>query len=299
MIGNLPSPSIPLPVSVANGGTGGTTSTGTAGSAVVLAGQPTMAMPTAVSVDASYAALLIKDSSNNIAGAICGNAGHSNPQAYGELYFATSGATYLISANGQPIVLFTSDSGPINLNVGFNNNFTVNSGNITIPVPIIPQSTGPALQIQGYTGATGDLTQWYLANGTLCGNMTYNGTFNSTLIKITAADMNLGGDATGDIYYLNSSGALVRLGIGSTGQALTVVGGLPAWAGVTMSLDTGWTANADNGDKTQVIPSTATLSAMTAALNTLVAGFGTAIFATIQKVKAIEYAETQKLLANA
>lgn len=36
--------------------------------------------------------------------------------------------------------------------------------------------------------------------------------------------------ATGDIYYRNGSGYFTRLGIGSTAQQLTVVGGAPAWA---------------------------------------------------------------------
>jgi len=35
--------------------------------------------------------------------------------------------------------------------------------------------------------------------------------------------------ATGDLYYRNSSGSFVRLGIGGSGQALRVSGGLPAW----------------------------------------------------------------------
>jgi hypothetical protein len=44
--------------------------------------------------------------------------------------------------------------------------------------------------------------------------------------------MTLGSDATGDIYYRNSSGILTRLPIGSTGQVLNVASGLPAWATV-------------------------------------------------------------------
>lgn len=47
---------------------------------------------------------------------------------------------------------------------------------------------------------------------------------------INTATITLGSDATGDIYYRNSSGFLVRLPIGSTGQVLTVTGGLPSWA---------------------------------------------------------------------
>ena len=42
--------------------------------------------------------------------------------------------------------------------------------------------------------------------------------------------LTLGSDATGDIYYRNSSGVLARLGIGSSTQVLTVSGGLPSWA---------------------------------------------------------------------
>lgn len=40
---------------------------------------------------------------------------------------------------------------------------------------------------------------------------------------------NLGSDATGDIFYRNSSGNLTRLGIGSANQVLTVSAGLPSW----------------------------------------------------------------------
>lgn len=52
--------------------------------------------------------------------------------------------------------------------------------------------------------------------------------------------------------------------------------------------DTGWTANADTGDKTAVIPNNATIAAMQAALNLVVAGFGDAFVAVSDKVKAME-----------
>lgn len=41
---------------------------------------------------------------------------------------------------------------------------------------------------------------------------------------------NIGSDATGDIYYKNSSALLTRLPIGSTGDVLTVASGIPSWA---------------------------------------------------------------------
>lgn len=41
--------------------------------------------------------------------------------------------------------------------------------------------------------------------------------------------INVGSDATGDIYYRNGSGIFTRLGIGSSGQCLNVTSGIPAW----------------------------------------------------------------------
>jgi len=42
--------------------------------------------------------------------------------------------------------------------------------------------------------------------------------------------INVGSDATGDLYYRNSSGGLSRLGVGTNGQVLTLASGLPSWA---------------------------------------------------------------------
>jgi len=53
-----------------------------------------------------------------------------------------------------------------------------------------------------------------------------------------AEGIELGSDADGDIYYRNS-GALQRLPIGSNGQLLEVVSGLPAWETPTAGID--WT----------------------------------------------------------
>ena len=65
---------------------------------------------------------------------------------------------------------------------------------------------------------------------------------------ITSPDIDLGSDATGDILYRNSSGAIARLGIGSTDQVLKVASGLPSWgdAGGGGSLEFIATADASN-----------------------------------------------------
>jgi hypothetical protein len=48
--------------------------------------------------------------------------------------------------------------------------------------------------------------------------------------QVLAAIAAIASSATGDLYYLNSSGAFTRLPIGTTGQVLKVVAGVPAWA---------------------------------------------------------------------
>lgn len=57
---------------------------------------------------------------------------------------------------------------------------------------------------------------------------------------------------------------------------------------MAVTADTGWTANADAGDKTVVIGSTATLDTIATALNIVTAGAGTQLENIAQKVKALE-----------
>lgn len=58
--------------------------------------------------------------------------------------------------------------------------------------------------------------------------------------------INLGSDATGDTYYRNSSGFFTRLGIGTSGQVLTVSGGgLPSWANASSGFSDPMTTRGD------------------------------------------------------
>lgn len=66
-----------------------------------------------------------------------------------------------------------------------------------------------------------------------------------TTPTITSPIITLGSDATGDIFYRNSSGSVARLGIGSTGQILTVAGGLPSYASASVAVD-GWIPVSDS-----------------------------------------------------
>jgi len=63
--------------------------------------------------------------------------------------------------------------------------------------------------------------------------------------------MNLGSDATGDVYYRNSSGNLTRLGVGSDGDVLTLASGLPSWAAPSAGATTLYNGNGSlGGDRT-------------------------------------------------
>jgi len=57
----------------------------------------------------------------------------------------------------------------------------------------------------------------------------------------------LGSDATGDIFYRNSSGLFTRLPIGSSGQVLTVNSGLPAWATSSGGGGSDWSLTGNSG----------------------------------------------------
>jgi hypothetical protein len=58
----------------------------------------------------------------------------------------------------------------------------------------------------------------------------------------TGTAITLGSDALGDIYFRNVSNLLSRLGIGSSGQVLTVTSGIPSWQSPS-STNTGYAAD--------------------------------------------------------
>lgn len=74
---------------------------------------------------------------------------------------------------------------------------------------------------------------------------TYSGNATEIIASGTGIDFHVGGDgikvdlngdATGDMSYRNSSGFLARRAIGSTGNVLTVSGGLPTWATASVAV---------------------------------------------------------------
>ena len=99
---------------------------------------------------------------------------------------------------------------------------------------LLGSSTGATTFTSDNAGASNYTMHVPAANDTL---VSLAATQTLTFKTLTASNdvlggvtMTLGSDATGDVYYRNSGGVLTRLGIGSTGQVLTVAAGLPSWA---------------------------------------------------------------------
>jgi hypothetical protein len=98
----------------------------------------------------------------------------------------------------------------------------------------------------------------------------------------TGTAITLGSDATGDLYYRNSSGVLVRLGIGSNGQVLNVSAGLPVWGAVgsgTGTVTTVSVVTANGFAGTVANASTTPAITLTTSINGILKGNGTAISA--------------------
>lgn len=112
---------------------------------------------------------------------------------------------------------------------------TAASGNVVIaPAGTLTGTTLNSTVVSSSLTSVGTITSgtWTgttisIANGGT-GQITANSAFNALSPMTTA----------GDIIYEDATPKAVRLGIGSTGQVLTVVGGLPAWSPATASLTT-------------------------------------------------------------
>lgn len=71
---------------------------------------------------------------------------------------------------------------------------------------------------------------------------------------------------TGDTIYSSSGSTPARLGIGSTGQVLTVSGGIPSWATAASGAKFGQIVQADSTSQTTITSATFVASALTATI---------------------------------
>ncbi len=112
----------------------------------------------------------------------------------------------------------TNNLGPVRLSSGTNQWVTVRQSGVGINKQ---NSINANLVVTG-SGATNTA---FLVETNAASRILQLGTASG----VKYAKLDLGSDATGDLFYRNSSGNLTRLGIGTTGQVLTVAGGLPSW----------------------------------------------------------------------
>ena len=115
------------------------------------------------------------------------------------------------------------------------------------------------------TGLTGTATSLSI------GGNAATATTASTATSATTAT-NLAGGASGSLPYQTGAGATSFLGIGSTGQFLTVVAGAPSWASISAS-----TVSSFSAGTTGLTPASATTGAITLAGTLAVANGGTGV----------------------
>ncbi|MBS1903450.1 MAG: hypothetical protein JSS75_07095 [Bacteroidetes bacterium] len=93
---------------------------------------------------------------------------------------------------------------------------------------LVPSQTGNSGK---YLTTDGTNTSW-AATTTITGLGTVTtGIWNATKISEAYGGTNQSTYTTGDLLYASASNTLSKLGIGSTGQILSVFGGIPAWSG--------------------------------------------------------------------
>src|SRR5690606_14440336 len=155
-------------------------------------------------------------------------------------------------SNGGIREVFTGQSGDYTLSDGITfhaNDFLFSIDEVTFDYDVIVNGNLKPYYISNlwelYTGE-GVYFNVRLADS---GNFTVTNNIGTILdILPDSIELNLGSDATGDIYYRNSSGYLTRLGVGSNGDVLTLDGGLPTWA--APSGGGGGISDGDKGDIT-------------------------------------------------
>jgi len=146
-----------------------------------------------------------------------------------------TGSTFSITNTAVTPASYGSASAVPTLTVNAQGQLTAASNtNIAIGAAAITSGTIDSARLSGtYSGITGvgtlgSLTVSSTITGSISGNAATATSATSATTATTAT--NLAGGATGSISYQTGSGATSFLGIGSTGQVLTVAGGVPSWA---------------------------------------------------------------------
>jgi hypothetical protein len=168
-----------------------------------------------------------------------------NNFSVGGVYFAgtgltlTTGDTFNIANTGVTAATYGSASAVPVFAVNQQGQITsASNSNIAISASQITSGTIDSARISGsYTGITevgtlSGLTVSATITGSISGNAA---TATNATNAVTAT--NLAGGAAGSVPYQSGAGTTTFVGIGSTGQILTVAGGVPTWAAPATSGD--------------------------------------------------------------
>jgi hypothetical protein len=178
-----------------------------------------------------------------------------NNFSVGGVYFAgtgltlTTGDTFNIANTGVTAATYGSASAVPVFAVNQQGQITsASNSNIAISASQITSGTIDSARISGsYTGITevGTLSG-LTVSATITGSISGNAA-TATNATNAVTSTNLAGGATGSVPYQSGAGATTFVGIGSTGQVLTVAGGVPTWATPTTYGDvTGPASSTDN-----------------------------------------------------
>ena len=270
--------------SISFGSTGLTPSTATTG-AVTVAGTLAVANGgTGVTASTGATSVALRDANANLTVNSLFE-GFTNVAAAGTTttLTAASNPTYVVTGSGgQTFQLPDATTLPAGAQFSFNNNqssgtvivknnsgttlVTLQSGafvNVTLLV------NSPAAGSWDTHNQAPSNASWSTNTLSWAGSYT-SGTWNGNTIGAIYGGTAQTSYTTGDILYASATNTLSKLGIGSTGQVLTVASGVPSWAasgGVT-SISFG---------STGLTPSTATTGAVTVAGTLAVANGGTGV----------------------
>ena len=142
------------------------------------------------------------------------------------------------------------------------NNVAITGGSIT-GTPISGSTVGgstitASVQFSGPgTGLTGTASALNIGGNAATATLATTATTANTATTATTAT-NLAGGSAGSVPYQSSASTTAMLGIGSSGQILTVSGGLPAWASLSTLGVTSF-----SGGTTGLTPTSATAGAIT------------------------------------
>lgn len=144
----------------------------------------------------------------------------------GQSTYATGDTLYASAANTLSKLAAGSNGQVLTLAAGIPSWATPTTGTVT-------SVSGTANRITSTGGATPviDISASYVGQSsiTTLGTIT-TGVWNGTAVGPTFGGTGLTSYTTGDTIYASASNVLSKLGIGTTGQILTVAGGIPSWA---------------------------------------------------------------------